>query len=40
MKEEMCRLFDLKNPEAAREGWLSWLETVKVSSIEPFDEIC
>lgn len=35
MKEEMCRLFDLKNAEAVREGWLSWLETVKVNGIEP-----
>ena len=35
MKEEMCRLFDLRDPEEARAGWLSWFEAAKESGIEP-----
>lgn len=35
MKEEMCRLFSLRDPDEAREGWLSWFEAAKESGIEP-----
>ena len=35
MKEEMCRLFDLQDPEESREGWLYWFEAAKESGIEP-----
>lgn len=35
MKEEMSRLFQLTNPEEAREGWLAWFQAAKESNIEP-----
>ena len=34
MKEEMCRLFDLRDPEEARTGWNSWFEAAKESGID------
>ena len=34
MKEEMCRLFDLRDPEVARLGWVSWFEAAKESGID------
>lgn len=34
MKEEMCRLFGLRDPEEARNGWMAWFEAAKESSIE------
>lgn len=33
MKEEMCRLFSLTDGEKAAEGWRSWFEAAKASSI-------
>ena len=35
MKEEMCRLFELTDPEAARQHWIEWFEAAKESGIEP-----
>lgn len=35
MKEEMCRLFDLDDPDEARSGWIAWFEAAKESQIEP-----
>lgn len=35
MKEEMCRLFELTDPEAARQRWIEWFEAAKESGIEP-----
>ena len=34
MKEEMCRLFDLRDLEEARSGWTSWFEAAKESGID------
>ena len=34
MKEEMCRLFELRDPEEARNGWMAWFEAAKESGIE------
>ena len=33
MKEELCRLFDLRSKEAAEEGWRSWFAAAKQSGI-------
>lgn len=33
MKEEMCRLFDLRSTEAAEEGWRNWFDAAKASGI-------
>ncbi len=35
MKEEMCRLFELTDPEVARQRWIEWFEAAKESGIEP-----
>lgn len=35
MKEEMCRLFELTDPDIARQKWIAWFEAAKDSSIEP-----
>ena len=34
MKEEMCRLFELRDLEEARSGWTSWFEAAKESGID------
>lgn len=34
MKEEMCRLFELKDPIEAEEGWCAWFEAARSSKIE------
>lgn len=34
MKEEMCALFELEDPDAARAGWIKWFEAAKASGIE------
>ena len=34
MKEEMCRLFSLRNRQEAEHGWKSWFEACKSSEIE------
>ena len=34
MKEEMCRLFELSDPDKARTGWTDWFEAAKESGIE------
>jgi transposase len=33
MKEEMCNLFDLRNPDVARRRWTEWFEGAKASGI-------
>lgn len=33
MKEEMCSLFDLRNPDDARKRWTQWFEAAKASGI-------
>ena len=33
MKEEMCNLFDLTDPDEARERWKAWFDGAKASSI-------
>ena len=33
MKEEMSRLFELKDPDEARMGWTHWFEGTKASGI-------
>lgn len=33
MKEEMCKLFDLRDSEEARTGWKNWFEGAKASGI-------
>ena len=35
MKEEMCTLFELKNPDIARKRWTDWFEGAKASGIPP-----
>lgn len=35
MKEEMCQLFDLRDPEEAQTRWERWFEAAKTSGIEP-----
>lgn len=35
MKEEMCRLFELTDPEVARQRWIEWFEAAIESGIEP-----
>ena len=35
MKEEMCRLFELTEPEVARQRWIEWFEAAKESETEP-----
>lgn len=35
MKEEMCRLFELSDPDMARQRWTAWFEAAKASGIEP-----
>jgi len=35
LKEEMCDLFDIRDPEIARAKWLAWFEAAKSSGIEP-----
>ena len=35
MKEEMCKLFELTDPEEARQRWSKWFEAAKESGIEP-----
>ena len=35
MKEEMCSLFELKDPDVARQRWSSWFEGAKASGIPP-----
>lgn len=35
MKEEMCRLFELSDPDIARQRWIAWFEAAKDSEIEP-----
>ena len=34
MKEEMNRLFELKEPKEAQSGWMSWFEAAKESEIK------
>lgn len=34
MKEEICRLFNLKNKDEAEQGWNEWFEACKASEIE------
>ena len=34
MKEEMCRLFELRDPEEARNRWISWFEAAKESGVD------
>ena len=33
MKEEMCNMFDLRNPNDARKRWTQWFEAAKASGI-------
>ena len=33
MKEEMCELFDMTDPEAARKGWTDWFQAAKESEV-------
>lgn len=33
MKQEMCELFELTDPDIAREKWTNWFEGAKVSGI-------
>ena len=33
MKEEMCELFELRDPEEARKGWTDWFQAAKESGI-------
>ena len=33
MKEEMSRLFDLRDEDEARKGWIEWFEEAKASGI-------
>ncbi len=33
MKEEMCELFDLTDPEASRKGWTDWFQAAKESEV-------
>lgn len=35
MKEEMCDLFELRDPEEAQNRWTAWFEAGKTSGIEP-----
>ena len=35
MKEEMCELFELRDPEVAEERWSAWFEAAKTSGIAP-----
>ena len=35
MKEEMCSLFELKDPDVARKRWTDWFEGAKASGIPP-----
>ena len=35
MKEEMCDLFELRDPEEAQNRWAAWFEAGKTSGIEP-----
>lgn len=42
MKEEMCELFELSNPDEARKRWAKWFEGAKASGIlalEKFAEL-
>ena len=34
MKEEMCRLFNLRNRQEAEQGWNEWFEACNASEIE------
>ena len=38
MKEEMNRLFELKEPKEAQSGWMSWFEAAKESEIKALRE--
>ena len=38
MKEEMCRLFDLRNKKEAKAGWEAWFEAAKVSGIAELED--
>ena len=35
MKEEMIRLFELRDPQEAKRGWIEWFAAAKASGIEP-----
>ena len=34
MKEELCRLFNLRNRQDAEHGWKSWFEAGKASEVD------
>ena len=38
MKEEMTELFELKDPEIARERWLKWFDAAKSSNIPQLEK--
>lgn len=38
MKEEMCRLFTLRDPELAEEGWSNWFKAAKESGIPQLEK--
>lgn len=38
MKEEMSRLFELRNLELAKQGWMKWFEAAKSSGITQLEK--